>query len=152
MPSEISFAVSLCHPNLIVFSSYKTFCFLSLALMWSAGCCSVMWVCWRREQPPSSKCAPASGPRPSLRLAEPGFPEFYTLVYCRGTFCTAWIHFFQLVFVYFLMSDFGRNQKVIFLNASPPHPRPLPTKKRKKMGVSHQMQTKANSFCNQSYF
>lgn len=34
----------------------------------SAGCCNATWVCWRKEPRPSSKCAPASGPRPLLRL------------------------------------------------------------------------------------
>jgi len=59
-------------------------CFRSLALMWSAGHSNATWVCWRREQLPSTKCAPASGPRPSLRLVgeEPCYSN------CLDMYCT----------------------------------------------------------------
>ena len=43
-------------------------CLHSRAPMCSAGHSSATWVCWRKELPPFSKCAPVSGPRPLLRL------------------------------------------------------------------------------------
>lgn len=119
---------------------YNIFCFHSLALMRSAGCCIVTWACWTREQPPSSKCAPASGLRPSLRLEEPSLVGFCTLVSSRRN--TA--HF---TFISSNLCILSCQTVVETYTACAFF---ICQKKRKKFQTK--MRTKANSCCSQSHF